>query len=946
MNNTRERLRKKSEKQKQQKESVVMETYAKASGLIATGSELYNAGQYAEAFNSFKTSYDLYQNLIITFSVEANEAAKEITRKIKEGSPTLLESMSKCQEMLGNDIQAEELLKEAYKQNRKNTEPLLLEFYQRKGNIEKIYQLLKNRDPEYLLKVCGIELLYKIANYVFLYKKHPTSQQHALDYCKLVVTTAERSDKKSPSEQILSYKETLAKIYFVKNHYQACYETYRSMTTLSQKYYQQLARLVGEYGNKINRPDSETEFYWQKLSHEHNNPEGTYDYAYMLSEGGADFKRDYKTAAELFTQLADKNHSNAAHALGIIYTLGGDGIERNIELAIKYYRESISKFNKGISKNNLGILLLNLKRYEEALELLQEAAEEDFSESQVSLGLMYYHGLGVEQNREIAFMWYLKALAQGNTIALCNLIVLLSTIILHANKEELAQVESLYKQTKDAIQQAIKAGNKSLEKVVFYFKLLENIKKARNNELAKLEKNTDSSTAKSESTEVSSDNNSSKKNDSSDTEQLAKLEHKDPKVTNKEFADVRANLNLTAEQQVKMICAAITTSKVKLVSLTTALLYIGQIINKSNNSPINENIRGDVVALLRSLIHSLENFNEINLGWLSPALTGLGLLQWHNTNNLIDDLQNIIAKKILQESAPIKLGTACMLFVGFTRLKLTAKGHISVDFLANRIKTSIGELNLRQLGNVLFAGAVMSANGKSFDFISVVLSEILKRINVNNVAYLDPIFVNQVSLAARYFARHHPQQTIAIMKLLTPTVNQNAETAAHNNIVNMSYLQRKFTRFLNIYYPELKVEQSVNGLLVDIILPNNVIVQINGPKHYLHDMEPNSSATPMSTPIENFHNKLLENQTVVHIPYFEADLLTTPADIYTYLNNKLPADKKLPPFDPKKHQPTLTTFGLSSSASAATNPASAATNANVGADDDDSNVEREGYGCN
>ena len=940
MNSIKDKLRKKQEKQKQQKENVVMENYANASELILTGSRLYNAGQYAEAFNSFKTSYDLHQTLLNTFSSEASsEISKEIISKIKGHSHVLLESMSKCQEMLGNDIQAEDLLNQAYKQNRRETENLLLEFYQRKNNIEKIYQLLKNRHPEYLLKVCGIELLSKIADYVFMNKKNPTSQQHALNYSKLVVATAETSDKKISTEQILSYKNTLAKIYLTKNNYQACYETYRNMTTLSQDYYQHLARLVGEYGEKINRPQSETEFYWQKLSHEHNNPEGTFDYAYMLTEGGADFKRDYQKAAELFTGLVTKGHPKAAHELGIIYTLGGDGIEPNIDLAIKYYRESINKFNNGISKNNLGILLLKLKRHEEALELLQEAAEEDFAESQVSLGLMYYDGIGVEQNREIAFMWYLKALAQGNTIALCNLIVLLSTIILNANKEDLAHVESLYKQTKDAVLQAIKAGNKSLERVVFYFELLENIRKNKGNELAKLENNTDSNTGKNEGKEVSAESTSSKESEPSDTEQLAKLKHKEPNVTHKEFADVRANLNLTAEQQVKMICAAVTTSKVKLVSLTTALLYIGQITNKSNSAPINKNITGDIVFLLRSLMHALGNCSEINLGWLSPALTGLGLLQWHNTNNLIDALQSIIAEKIIQESAPIKLGTACMLFVGFTRLKLTAKGHSSIDLLANRIKASIGELNLRLLGNVLFASAVMSANGKSFDFIGVVLSEILKRINVNNVAYFDPIFVNQVSLAARYFARLYPQQTIAIMKLLGPIVNQNMEAESHSNIVNMSYFQRRFTRFLGVYYSELKVEQSINGLLVDIVLPNNIIIQINGPKHYFHDMEPNSPAAPLPTPIENFHNKLLENQTVVHIPYFEADLLTTPADIYTYINNKLPADKKLSPFDPRKHQPTLTTFGLSTSASAASN-------SNVGVDDDDNDVEHEGYECN
>jgi TPR repeat protein len=922
MNNTKDRLRKKLAKQQQQETVSIIENFGEAVALLEKAKRLYNANQYTDAFNTFKTCYDLYQSTQIMD--ESNITFLN----------TLLDSMSRCQEMLGNDIQAEELLNEAYKQNRKETETLLLEFYQRKGNIEKIYQLLKNRDPEYLLKVCGIELLYKIANHVYINKKHPTSQKHALHYCKRVVTAAETGDQKSSREKLLDYKKTLANIYLSQKNYQACYETYRDMTKLSTGYHQVLARIVCEHGVEIVRPATETEFYWQKLSYEHKNPRGAFDYAFMLTEGGTDFKIDHKKAAAIFTDLAATRHPNAAHELAIIYTKGGYGVDRNTDLAIKYYRQSIDEFDSIISKNNLGILLFNLNRFEEALELLQEAADQDLDKAQVCLGIIYNYGFGVEKNAGIAFIWYLRALKNGNSIALCNLIVLVAEIIVITDQEELKQVKLLCEQIEMALHKAIKAGNPSLQKIAPYFELLKKLQEFRSEQLATLAHEA-TSTINNEIEDAPPSITPTTEQEQSTSEQLAKLKHKNPSTINREFQDVRSNLNLTAEQQVKMICTALAVSNVQPVSLSNAILHIGQIINKSNDHPTNKNITPDIATLLRSLIASLAGSNETNLGWLPPALTGLGLLQWQNTNNMVDELQDSISLAIQKNSTQIKLVTACMLFVGFSRLKLTDKAKVSVDVLAKRIEPNLSKLDLRQLGNIFFASAVMSCNGMKFDFILAILQEITLRIRTRNIAYLDPIFANQTFLAARYFSRSHTKETIEIIRLLTPIVTQNMEVEANKNIADMSYFQRKFTRFLRAYCPELKVEQIINGLIVDVVLPNGVVVQINGPKHYLHDVD--SRLPPTTTPIENFHNALLANQTVVHVPYFEADSLSSPAEIYAYLNSKLPADKKLPPFDPKKHQPAQTRFGLSSSNT------SVATNSD--AVDDDDVVENEDLGC-
>lgn len=53
-------------------------------------------------------------------------------------------------------------------------------------------------------------------------------------------------------------------------------------------------------------------------------------------------------------------------------------------------------------------------RYEEALKILKPLAEDDNSEAQKLLGLMYDYGHGVKQDARAALAWYLKSAKQGD----------------------------------------------------------------------------------------------------------------------------------------------------------------------------------------------------------------------------------------------------------------------------------------------------------------------------------------------------------------------------------------------------------------------------------------------------------------------------------------------------------------------------------------------------
>jgi TPR repeat protein len=60
-----------------------------------------------------------------------------------------------------------------------------------------------------------------------------------------------------------------------------------------------------------------------------------------------------------------------------------------------------------------------------ALSLYQKAAEQGNDVAMVSLGMMYYRGMGVSQNSEEAIKWWKKARKKGNE----NAILILKKIL-------------------------------------------------------------------------------------------------------------------------------------------------------------------------------------------------------------------------------------------------------------------------------------------------------------------------------------------------------------------------------------------------------------------------------------------------------------------------------------------------------------------------------------
>jgi len=104
-------------------------------------------------------------------------------------------------------------------------------------------------------------------------------------------------------------------------------------------------------------------------------------------------RKYFLIAIKYFKTAAEQGHPGSLFQLGVTYDTGGRGIGKNKGKAIYYYHKAAS-LNHPLAQNNLGVC--------------------------------YHHGLGVKQDLEKAYSFYIQSSKQGNIIAQSNLKRLLS----------------------------------------------------------------------------------------------------------------------------------------------------------------------------------------------------------------------------------------------------------------------------------------------------------------------------------------------------------------------------------------------------------------------------------------------------------------------------------------------------------------------------------------
>ncbi|HEX8814407.1 MAG TPA: SEL1-like repeat protein [Terriglobales bacterium] len=116
---------------------------------------------------------------------------------------------------------------------------------------------------------------------------------------------------------------------------------------------------------------------------------------------------------------ATAGDADAQVKLGRAYQ-DGNGVPRNDDLAVKWYRASADQGN-AIAQNDLGVMYRLGdgvdKDKEQAVSWYRKAARQKYAPAMFNLGAAYYNGDGVPINDGVASMWFLLAQECGSSAA-------------------------------------------------------------------------------------------------------------------------------------------------------------------------------------------------------------------------------------------------------------------------------------------------------------------------------------------------------------------------------------------------------------------------------------------------------------------------------------------------------------------------------------------------
>jgi hypothetical protein len=146
--------------------------------------------------------------------------------------------------------------------------------------------------------------------------------------------------------------------------------------------------------------------------------------AEALFQRGTTFyeRKDYRGALAVYSQAANLGHPRAMAVLGNMY-YDGQGVSKNLGLALKWYTEAAMRGNRGAQYSLAGMYEEGegvAKNVPKAAQLYAASARQGMPEAQFALGLSYEFGEGVPRNRRTAIFWLDQAARQGDGRAKWN----------------------------------------------------------------------------------------------------------------------------------------------------------------------------------------------------------------------------------------------------------------------------------------------------------------------------------------------------------------------------------------------------------------------------------------------------------------------------------------------------------------------------------------------
>ena len=167
-------------------------------------------------------------------------------------------------------------------------------------------------------------------------------------------------------------------------------------------------------------------FVWAKRSAEQNYPAGLYFLAFCYETGKGcstnmgNAKTLYQKAYQKAMSLANTGNPSAQFIVGKIYDYGNGGVEKNQEVAVRWYLRAAEQGYPGAQFNIGNCYQLGegvKENKEQAVYWYRQAALQGDADSQYMLGLCYASGEGVTKSTSKAIEWLQKSSHQGHRLA-------------------------------------------------------------------------------------------------------------------------------------------------------------------------------------------------------------------------------------------------------------------------------------------------------------------------------------------------------------------------------------------------------------------------------------------------------------------------------------------------------------------------------------------------
>jgi len=139
---------------------------------------------------------------------------------------------------------------------------------------------------------------------------------------------------------------------------------------------------------------------------------------------GLGVERNVEKAYHFAKIAAEYGNPGAQNLIGMINYEGTETLEKNEEMALKWYRKA-AKSNEAAALYNLAMLYENgavvMQNYNEAFKYYKMASDYGSISGTNIIGFFYEHGIGTERSKLSAFKNYLKAASKGSPFGQYNL---------------------------------------------------------------------------------------------------------------------------------------------------------------------------------------------------------------------------------------------------------------------------------------------------------------------------------------------------------------------------------------------------------------------------------------------------------------------------------------------------------------------------------------------